>query len=69
MDLARAPALSAPLTATEHRQVQRAAAAGQGVEEFVRVAVLDAATDPFRDALEGAVDTVADRIQHNYGSA
>ncbi|MFJ1552757.1 type II toxin -antitoxin system TacA 1-like antitoxin [Streptomyces mirabilis] len=75
MDLAQAQALSAPLTAAEHDQVQRAAAiAGQSMEEFVRAAVLDAATDPFLDALERAADTVAARartelIQHNYAEA
>jgi uncharacterized protein (DUF1778 family) len=72
MNHAHALALSAPLTAAQHDQVQRAAAAaGQSVEEFVRTAVLDAATDPLRDALERAVDTVTrraaeDRIQHDY---
>ncbi|MET7931325.1 hypothetical protein ABZT43_47360 [Streptomyces sp. NPDC005349] len=72
MDVAHAPALTVPLTATEQDQVQRAAAAtGQTIDEFVRAAVLDAATDPFRDALEQAVATVArraaeDRIQHDY---
>lgn len=71
MDLAQIPALSMPLTATEHDHVLRAAAAtGQSVEEFVRAAVLDAARDPFRDALDQAVDTViraaGDRIQHDY---
>ncbi|MFC9534416.1 hypothetical protein ACFT38_28310 [Streptomyces sp. NPDC056975] len=65
-------AFSAPLTAAQHDKVRRAAAiAGQSVEEFVRIAVLDAATDPFRDALERAVDTVTrraaeDRTQHDY---
>lgn len=74
MDIAQAPALSVPLTAAEHDQVQRtAAAAGQSMEEFVRAAVLDAATDPFRDALARAVDTVLnrtaeDRIQHDYAN-
>ncbi|MET7573355.1 hypothetical protein ABZT04_33395 [Streptomyces sp. NPDC005492] len=71
MDLAQVSALSVPLAATEHDQVQRAAAAaGQSVEEFVRAAVLDAAIDPFRDALDQAADAVAraaeDRIQHDY---
>jgi uncharacterized protein (DUF1778 family) len=72
MNHAHALALSAPLTAAQHDQVQRAAeAAGQSVEEFVRTAVIDAATDPFREALEQAVDTVtarsaADRVQHDY---
>ncbi|MFM9697851.1 hypothetical protein [Streptomyces europaeiscabiei] len=72
MDLAQAQALSAPLTAAEYDQVQHAAtAAGQNLEEFVRAAVLGAATDPFLFALEQAVDTVVaraaeDRIQHDY---
>ncbi|MET7543342.1 hypothetical protein [Streptomyces sp. NPDC005507] len=72
MDVSHAPTLTVPLTATEQDQVQRAAAAtGQTIDEFVRAAVLDAATDPFRDALEQAVATVArlaaeDRIQHDY---
>ncbi|MFC9498404.1 hypothetical protein [Streptomyces sp. NPDC056982] len=60
------------MTAAQQNQVQRAAtAAGQSVEDFVRSAVLDAATDPFRDALERTVDTdthraAEDRIQHDY---
>lgn len=72
MDLAQAHALTLPLTAAERDQVERAAAtAGRSVEEFVRVAVLDAAADPFLAALEQAVATVAarlaeDRIQHDY---
>jgi uncharacterized protein (DUF1778 family) len=72
MDLAQAQALSAPMTATEYDRVQRAAAdAKQSVEEFVRTAVLDAAVDPFHDALERAVRTVLnrtaeDRIRHDY---
>lgn len=70
MDLAQAPVLSVPLTATERRYVQRAAAAaGVSVDEFVRVAVLDAAADPFRDALEQAVETVVDQVRHDYASA
>ncbi|WP_409473524.1 plasmid mobilization protein [Streptomyces sp. HC307] len=72
MDLAQAQALSTPLTAAEHDQVQRAAAAaGQSVEEFVRAVVLGAATDPLFAALEQAVDTVVARaadeqIRHDY---
>ncbi|MFF4543667.1 hypothetical protein ACFY1J_05380 [Streptomyces sp. NPDC001406] len=72
MDLAQAQALSAPLTAAELDQVQRAAAAaGQNIEEFVRTAVLDAAADPFLDALDQAVASIAARaqgehIQHDY---
>lgn len=63
-------AFSAPLTVTEYQQVQRAAAAaGLSVDEFVRAAVLEATADPFRDALEQAVETVADRVQHDYASA
>ncbi|MET8717390.1 hypothetical protein ABZV52_29940 [Streptomyces sp. NPDC004735] len=70
MDHARPQPLFAPLTATEHHQVQRAAAAaGQSIEEFARAAILNAATDPFRDALEQAVDTVANRDQHDYAPA
>lgn len=70
MDLAQAPAVSAPLTPTEYHQMLRAAAAaGLSIDEFVRAAVLDAAADPFRDALEQAVETVADRIQHASASA
>ncbi|MFF8789179.1 hypothetical protein [Streptomyces sp. NPDC015125] len=74
MDIARAPALSLPLTAAENDRVQRAAAAaGQSHEEFARAAILDAAADPFLDALERAVDTVLnrtvqDRIQHDYAN-
>ncbi|MEE1764358.1 hypothetical protein [Streptomyces sp. SP18BB07] len=72
MDLAQAQALPVPLTAAEHRQVQRAAAtAGQSVEEFVRAAVLEAATEPLLVALQQAVDTVvtrAGRIQHDYAT-
>ncbi|MGY5009902.1 hypothetical protein ACWCY6_17735 [Streptomyces sp. 900105755] len=72
MDLAQAQALSTPLTAAEHDQVQRAAAAvGQSVEEFVRAVVLGAAADPLFAALEQAVDTVVARaadeqIRHDY---
>ncbi|MBK3639511.1 hypothetical protein [Streptomyces sp. MBT33] len=72
MNLAQAPALSAPVTAAEYDRVQRASAdAGQSVEEFVRTVVLDAAMDPFHDALERAVGTVLhrtaeDRIRHDY---
>lgn len=69
MSFARPLAVSAPLTVTEHHQVQRAAtAAGLSIDEFVRAAVLEAAGDPFRDALEQAVETVADRVQHDYAS-
>ncbi|MFI9078750.1 hypothetical protein ACIGW8_20115 [Streptomyces sioyaensis] len=74
MDIAHAPALSLPPTAAEHDRVRRAAAAaGQSREEFVRAAILNAATDPFLDALEQAVDTVLnrtakDRIQHDYAN-
>lgn len=69
MNSVRPLALSAPLTVTEYQQVQRAAAtAGLSVDEFVRVPVLEAAADPFRDALEHAVETVADRVQHDYAS-
>ncbi len=72
MDPAQAQALSTPLTAAEHDQVQRAAAvAGQSVDEFVRASVLGAAKDPFRDALDRAADTMAGRattdlIQHDH---
>ncbi|WP_411147420.1 hypothetical protein [Streptomyces sp. A30] len=71
MDLAQAQALSTPLTAAEHHQVQRgAAAAGQTAEDFARDAILDAATDPFLAALEQAVETIASRdrdmIRHDY---
>ncbi|MEU0427155.1 hypothetical protein ABZ235_26715 [Streptomyces canus] len=75
MDLAQAQALSIPLTAAEHDQMQRAAAiAGQSMEEFARAAVLDAATDPFLDALDRAANTVAARArteltQHNNAEA
>ncbi|MFF9901292.1 hypothetical protein [Streptomyces longispororuber] len=70
MNAARPRALTVPLAASELAQVQRAAeAAGQSVDDFVRAAVLEAATDPLRDALEQAVATVrarGDRIQHEY---
>jgi uncharacterized protein (DUF1778 family) len=75
MDLAQAQPLSALLTAAELDQVQRAAtAAGKSLEEFVRAAILAAASDPFLDSLERAADTVAARartelIQHNYAGA
>ena len=72
MELVQAPALSVPLTAAEHDQVQRAAAtAGRTVEDFMRAAVLDAAMDPFLAALDRAADTIAARdraeqVQHDY---
>jgi uncharacterized protein (DUF1778 family) len=72
MELAQANALTVPLTAAERDRVERAAAtAGRSVEEFVRTAVLDAATDPFLAALEQAADTVAaraaeDHVRHDY---
>ncbi|MET8696901.1 hypothetical protein ABZV65_30675 [Streptomyces bauhiniae] len=72
MDIARPTPLLAPLTAVEHAEVERAAAAaGQPVEEFVRAAVLDAARDPFLAALDQAVSTIAarDQVQHDYAQA
>ncbi|MER6109322.1 type II toxin -antitoxin system TacA 1-like antitoxin [Streptomyces hirsutus] len=74
MELAQAHALTLPLTGPERDQVERAAAAaGRSVDDFVRAAVLDAATDPFLAALEQAVDTVSaraaeDRVQHDYAT-
>ncbi|CAM5237201.1 hypothetical protein [Streptomyces griseomycini] len=72
MDTARAQALTVALTASERERVQHAAAAvGQTVEEFMRTAVLEAAHDPFRVALEQAAETIAARgraeqVQHDY---
>ncbi|MFI6020581.1 hypothetical protein ACIBCP_23440 [Streptomyces sp. NPDC051287] len=71
MDLAQAQAITVPLTAAEHDQVQRAAAAaGKTVDNFLRDAVLIAAYDPFFAALEQAADTIAardgDMIRHDY---
>lgn len=68
-------ALTMPLTPAEQSQVKRAAAiAGQPVDDFVRAAVLAAATDPFLAALDQAADTIAgdgqaDTVQHDYASA
>ncbi|MGW2496216.1 hypothetical protein ACWCV2_17160 [Streptomyces pseudogriseolus] len=69
MRYARISALAVPLSAAEQEQVQHAAeVAGQDVEEFMRTAVLEAASDPFLTALEQAADTVARRaeVQHDY---
>jgi RecA-family ATPase len=72
MDLAPSPAITVPLTPAEQDQVlTAAAAAGQTLEAFTRAAVLDAAHDPFLEALEQAADTIAaraqgDRVQHDY---
>ncbi|MFJ3973413.1 hypothetical protein ACIPYR_35445 [Streptomyces parvus] len=46
-----------------------AAITGQSVEEFVRTAVLAAATDPFLAVLDQAANTLAGRaepVQHDY---
>ncbi|WP_345670862.1 hypothetical protein [Streptomyces similanensis] len=65
MELGQAHALTVTLTAAEHDQVKRAAAAvGQGPDDFVRTAVLAAAADPFIAALERAAETIAARDQH-----
>ncbi|MCD9904577.1 hypothetical protein LUR56_39885 [Streptomyces sp. MT29] len=66
--------LTLPLTPAEQGQVAHAAAiAGQSVDDFVRAAVLAAATDPFLAALDQAADTIAARrggpVQHDYASA
>lgn len=62
MDPANTEALTVPLTAAERDQVERAAAAaGRSVEEFMRNAILEAATDPFLLALEQAAATIAAR--------
>lgn len=72
MNVARPQALTVPLTAVEQDQVQlAAAAAGKTVDAFIRDAVLDAAHDPFLEALEQAATTIAaraddDRMQHDY---
>ncbi|TQJ37846.1 putative transposase of IS4/5 family DUF4096 [Streptomyces sp. SLBN-115] len=57
------------LTAPESRRRSCYELYGLSVDEFVRDVILDAATDPFRDALEQAADTIAGRaveIQHAY---
>jgi uncharacterized protein (DUF1778 family) len=72
MPLAYSQPLTVPLTAAEHDQVQRAAAAaGKTVDDFMREAVLTAAYDPFLAAIEKAADTVAARraaeqIRHDF---
>jgi uncharacterized protein (DUF1778 family) len=74
MNFAHAQAIQVPLTASELLKVQQAAeVSGLSVDGFVRAAVLDAATDPFRDALEQAAATISarphsERIQHDYAS-
>ncbi|MER7952054.1 hypothetical protein ABTY59_32150 [Streptomyces sp. NPDC096079] len=70
MDVDQAQSLPVPLTAAQQAQVRAAAAStGKPVDVFLRDAVLEAAYDPFLDALEQAVNTIirqADQIQHNY---
>ncbi|MFB6700225.1 hypothetical protein [Streptomyces rubiginosohelvolus] len=67
-------ALTLPLTPTEQDQVKYAATiTGQSVDEFLRTAVLAAATDPFLAALDQAADTVAastghEPVQHDYAA-
>ncbi|MGW0033009.1 hypothetical protein ACWDXD_24730 [Streptomyces sp. NPDC003314] len=66
MDVDQDQALSVPLRAAERGQVERAAAiAGKPLEDFLRDAVLAAATDPFLAALDQAADTIAARAQHD----
>ncbi|MGW8387153.1 hypothetical protein ACWGMW_16240 [Streptomyces albidoflavus] len=60
MDMDQLGSLIVPLTAAERDQVESAAAAaGKTLDAFVRDAVLEAAHDPFLQALERAAATVS----------
>ncbi|MFJ7054742.1 hypothetical protein ACIQU7_23830 [Streptomyces albidoflavus] len=60
MDMDQLGSLIVPLTAAERDQVESAAAAaGKTLDAFVRGAVLEAAHDPFLQALEQAGATMS----------